>query len=86
MSENQAASSRRRLRGRVVSNRMDKTIIVAVERRFKHPKYRKYVARTKRYAAHDETNACAMNDVVVIEESRPLSKTKRWVVVERIEA
>jgi len=84
MSEQEGQGGKRRLRGRVVSDKMDKTVVVQVERKFKHPKYQKYVTRVRRFAAHDEANACAVDDVVVIEESRPLSRTKRWVVVERL--
>ena len=62
---------------------MDKTIVVEVERTYKHPTYRKYVRTSSRFKAHDEGNDCKLNDFVVIEESRPLSRTKRWVVVER---
>ena len=76
-------SGRRTLVGRVVSNKMDKTIVVEVRRKVMHPKYRKYVNRRKTFAAHDEENACQVNDEVVIQESRPLSRTKRWVVIER---
>ncbi len=74
---------RRSLLGRVVSDKMDKTIVVEVERTHKHATYRKYVKSSKKYKAHDEDNACKVDDFVVIEESRPLSATKRWVVVER---
>lgn len=76
-------SSRRRLVGRVVSDKMDKTITVQVLRRVLHPRYRKYVTRRKNYKAHDEDNTASENDTVVIEESRPLSKSKRWVLIER---
>jgi len=76
-------SSRRRLVGRVVSDKMDKTITVQVERRVQHSRYRKYVTRHKTYKAHDEENSCNVDDTVVIEESRPLSKHKRWVLVEK---
>jgi small subunit ribosomal protein S17 len=86
MSEEAGKGGKRRLRGRVVSDKMDKTVVVAVERKYKHPKYQKYVTRIRRFAAHDETNSCAVDDVVVIEESRPLSRTKRWVVVDRVVA
>ncbi len=79
----QKKSGRRRLVGRVVSDKMDKTITVQVLRRVLHPKYRKYVTRRKNYKAHDEHNEASLNDTVVIEESRPLSKTKRWVLIER---
>jgi len=77
------ATSRRTLLGRVVSDKMDKTIVVEVERTHKHATYRKYVKSIKKYKAHDEQNSCKVDDFVVIEESRPLSRTKRWVVVER---
>lgn len=76
-------TGRRVLTGRVVSNRMDKTVSVEVTRRVQHPRYHKYVTRRNVYKAHDEENACQMNDVVTIEESRPLSRTKRWVVIGR---
>lgn len=69
--------------GRVVSDKMDKTVVVEVQRRVLHPKFRKYVNRRKTYKAHDEDNACKIDDIVVIKESRPLSRTKRWVVVEQ---
>lgn len=71
------------LEGRVVSAKMDKTVTVEVTRMVKHPRYRKYITRSNTYKAHDEDNACQENDVVVIRESRPLSKLKRWVVIER---
>jgi small subunit ribosomal protein S17 len=76
-------SGRRRLVGTVVSDKMDKTITVRVERRVKHARYRKYVTRQKTYKAHDESNSCQVDDTVVIEESRPLSRHKRWVLVEK---
>jgi small subunit ribosomal protein S17 len=84
MSDEVASSRRRQVRGRVVSDKMDKTVVVAVERTVKHPRYRKYVTRVRTFKAHDENNACKVDDLVVIEESRPLSRTKRWTVVERI--
>jgi len=68
--------------GLVVSNKMDKTVVVAVENRTSHPKYGKIVVRTKRYKAHDEENACQEGDLVRILETRPLSRTKRWVVAD----
>ncbi|MBF2002295.1 MAG: 30S ribosomal protein S17 [Synechococcales cyanobacterium C42_A2020_086] len=68
--------------GLVVSDKMDKTVVVAVENRAPHPKYRKIVVRTKRYKVHDEENKCQVGDRVRIEETRPLSRTKRWVVVD----
>lgn len=68
--------------GLVVSDKMDKTITVAVERRMQHPLYKKVIRRTKKFHAHDETNECNVGDLVRIRESRPLSKTKRWRLVE----
>jgi small subunit ribosomal protein S17 len=76
-------SGRRTLVGRVVSSKMDKTVVVEVRRKVMHRKYRKYLSRRKTYACHDEENVCLVNDEVVIQESRPLSRTKRWVVIER---
>ena len=71
--------------GRVVSNKMDKTIVVAVEDNVKHPIYNKIVKRTYKLKAHDEENTCAEGDVVRVMETRPLSKDKRWRLVEIIE-
>ena len=71
--------------GKVVSNKMDRTVIVAVERRVSHPLYSKQVARTKKYYAHDEENAAREGDIVKIAETRPLSKLKRWRIVEIVE-
>ncbi len=68
--------------GLVVSTKMDKTAVVAIENRSPHPKYGKIVVNTKRYKAHDEENKCQEGDRVRIQETRPLSKTKRWNVVE----
>ena len=67
-----------KLTGRVVSNKMDKTITVLVERRVAHPIYQKYVRRTSKFHAHDENNECKIGDVVSILQCRPLSKTKAW--------
>ncbi|MBE9175282.1 30S ribosomal protein S17 [Synechocystis salina LEGE 06155] len=67
--------------GIVVSNKMDKTVVVAVESRSPHPKYGKIVVKTKKFKAHDEENQCQEGDKVRIQETRPLSKTKRWQVV-----
>ncbi len=72
---------RRVLEGVVVSDKMDKTVTVLVERRFMHPVYKKYVRKSDKYAAHDETNACKEGDKVQIQECRPLSKRKRWMVL-----
>lgn len=68
--------------GTVVSDKMDKTVVVAVENRFPHPIYKKTVSRTTRYKAHDEENRCQIGDKVRITETRPLSRTKRWTVAE----
>ena len=83
MTENTSTSNRRVLTGRVVSAKMEKTVTVEVLRRVLHPRYRKYVTRKKTVKAHDEENNCQLDDTVVIQESRPLSRTKRWVVLER---
>jgi small subunit ribosomal protein S17 len=78
--------NRRKVRvGTVVSDTMDKTVTVSVERQFPHPLYGKGVKRTKRYHAHDENNEYRVGDTVRISETRPLSKTKRWRVIELIE-
>ncbi|MBE7561965.1 30S ribosomal protein S17 [Acidithiobacillus sp. HP-6] len=71
----------RSLVGTVVSDRMDKTIVVLVERRIQHPLYKKYIRRSKKFHAHDADNACHIGDTVKIEECRPLSKTKSWRLV-----
>ena len=73
---------KRILRGVVVSDKADKTIVVSVERRFKHPKLQKIVRRSKKYRAHDEANIWKVGDKVRIEECRPLSKTKSWRVID----
>ena len=70
----------RSLSGRVVSDKMDKTVTVLVERKVKHPLIGKVISKSKKFHAHDETNACKEGDLVTITESRPLSKTKSWVV------
>ena len=72
---------KRILQGVVVSDACDKTVIVRVERRVMHPVYKKYIMRSKKYAAHDEANVFKAGDTVRIEESRPISKRKRWVVL-----
>ena len=78
--------ARRKTRvGTVVSDKMDKTVVVKVERRFPHPLYGKQVTRTKKYHAHDENNEFHVGDVVRITETRPLSKLKRWRVSELVE-
>ena len=71
--------------GLVTSARMDKTVVVEVEDRVKHPKYGKVIRRTKKYQAHDEANACGIGDRVLLMETRPMSATKRWRVAEILE-
>jgi len=80
-----AEKGARNLTGRVVSNKMDKTVTVLIERRVPHPLYKKYVRRSTRLHAHDEKNECREGDTVMIEQSRPLSKTKAWRLVKIIE-
>jgi len=75
------AKSNRRLTGRVVSDAMDKTITVLVERRVKHPLYGKYIRRSTKIHAHDEKNTCSNGDLVAVEQCRPLSKTKTWRLI-----
>jgi small subunit ribosomal protein S17 len=75
----------RRLTGRVLSNAMDKTITLVVERQVKHPLYGKFIRRSTKIHAHDEENACGAGDWVVVEQCRPLSKTKAWRLVEIVE-
>lgn len=74
----------RTLKGTVVSDKMEKTIVVEVERLRVHPKYKKRYKVSKRYKAHDEKNECKVGDKVVIQETRPISKEKRWIVVKKI--
>ncbi|MFQ5596637.1 MAG: 30S ribosomal protein S17 [Nitrospiria bacterium] len=68
--------------GTVVSDKMDKTVVVAIDRRVKHPRYKKYLRRTHKMMAHDEANACRVGDQVKMIETRPLSARKRWLVME----
>jgi small subunit ribosomal protein S17 len=82
MSDN--ANQLRTVEGRVVSNKMNKTVTILVERQVKHPLYGKYIRRSTKLHAHDEENACNEGDVVRVSECRPLSKTKNWRVVEVI--
>ncbi|TDG12498.1 30S ribosomal protein S17 [Seongchinamella unica] len=82
-----AADKRTRLAtGRVVSNKMDKTITVLVERRVKHPVYGKYITRSSKIHAHDESNQCGIGDTVTVAETRPISKSKTWKLVEVVES
>jgi len=82
---NQTEKVLRTLSGRVVSDKMDKTVTVLVERKVKHPLIGKVVRRSKKFHAHDENNECHEGDLVVIEESRPISKTKTWRVSKIVE-
>ncbi len=81
----EASAKGRTLTGRVVSDKMDKTITVVVERLVKHPLYGKYIRRSTKLHAHDENNECREGDVVVIQECRPISKTKSWRLVRIVE-
>jgi small subunit ribosomal protein S17 len=83
--ERQARNYRKVREGLVVSDKMDKTVIVMVEDRVKHSKYGKVIRRTRKYVAHDEENACGIGDRVVLTETRPLSATKRWRVAQIVE-
>lgn len=74
---------RKVLQGTVVSNKADKTVIVRVESKVKHPVYKKYITRSSKYAAHDPQNSCVIGDVIKIVESRPISKNKRWVLADQ---
>jgi small subunit ribosomal protein S17 len=84
MSEQQAVDNRT-LQGRVVSDKMDKSVTVLVERRVKHPLYGKFVRKSTKVHAHDENNECQIGDVVVVEQCRPLSKTKKWRFIRLVE-
>ncbi|MGF1765262.1 30S ribosomal protein S17 [Aliivibrio kagoshimensis] len=75
----------RTMQGRVISNKMDKSIVVSIERMVKHPIYGKYIKRTTKLHAHDESNECGLGDAVEVRECRPLSKTKSWTLVRVIE-
>ncbi len=76
------SESQRTITGTVIGDKMDKTIVVQIERKVKHALYGKYVRRFSKMYAHDEQNTCRIGDVVVIKQTRPLSKTKRWAVIE----
>jgi small subunit ribosomal protein S17 len=84
MSEDKLIKVKRRLQGTVVSNKMHKTISVEIKRRVEHPKYHKYVMRRTKLLVHDEDNVCLPGDEVLIQESRPLSRRKNWVLVKVI--
>ena len=70
--------------GKVVSNKMDKTVVVAITRLFQHPVYKKVVKKVSKFKAHDAENACDIGDTVIITETKPISKDKRWLVVEKV--
>ncbi len=72
---------KRILQGTVVSNKSDKTISVSVVRKIMHPVYKKYIKRTKKYSAHDESNACELGQIVKIQETKPISKKKKWILI-----
>lgn len=81
----EVANTARTISGKVVSNKMEKSIVVLVERREKHPIYGKYVRRSSKIHAHDENNQCRIGDTVTIQETRPVSKTKAWKLVDIVE-
>lgn len=85
MSQEVQRNLRKQKTGIVTSDKMDKTITVSVLRKVRHPLYGKFIKKTKKYAAHDEENKCGIGDTVTIMETRPLSKRKRWRLVEIIE-
>ncbi len=85
MAEKKWNEKRKHLVGTVVSDKMDKTVVVKVDRKVPHPLYGKHIIKSKKYHAHDEKNECRVGDIVEIRETRPLSKTKRWVVVRIIQ-
>ena len=72
---------KRILQGTVVATKAEKTIAVSVVRKVMHPVYKKYIKKTKKYAAHDEENSCSVGQIVKIQESKPISKTKRWILI-----
>ena len=83
------AATERRTRvvtGKVISNKMDKTVTVLLERRVKHPVYGKYITRSSKIHAHDENNQCSVGDTVTVAESRPISRTKTWKLLEVVES
>ncbi|MFY0674560.1 MAG: 30S ribosomal protein S17 [Bacteroidia bacterium] len=78
-------NSRKEIIGKVTSNKMEKSIVVSIERKVKHPLYGKFVKKTKKYVAHDEKNECNEGDIVQLMETRPMSKSKRWRLVKIVE-
>lgn len=81
----EAQTSKQTLQGTVVSNKMDKTAVVLVERRVPHKLYGKIMKRSKKFKVHDESNSCEMNDVVIIQSIAPMSKTKTWTLLKIVE-
>jgi len=77
--------NRKEIIGKVTSNKMDKSVVVAIERKVKHPLYGKFLKKTKKFVAHDENNECNEGDIVQLMETRPLSKNKRWRLVKIVE-
>jgi len=84
MEEKDQKKKKRRLRGVIVSDKMQKTVVVAVTRLKRHPKYKKYFKVTKKFKAHDEKNEYKIGDIVLIEQTRPISKEKRWRVLKKV--
>ena len=85
MSVSEETKVERSLMGRVVSDKMDKSIVVLMERQVKHPMYGKFIKRSKKYHVHDENNECREGDTVTFKECRPLSKTKHWTLIKVVE-
>ncbi len=85
MTVSEEAKVERSLMGRVVSDKMDKSIVVLMERQVKHPMYGKFIKRSKKYHVHDENNECREGDTVMFKECRPLSKTKHWTLIKVVE-
>ncbi len=83
--QNKQSSAARSITGQVVSDKMDKTIVVLVERKVKHPLYKKYIRRSTKLFVHDESNQCSEGDVVLIKQGSPQSKKKSWMLVEVVE-
>ena len=77
-------AKKKTMMGVVVSSKMDKTVVVKVERKYAHKKYNKYIKKTKKYYAHDPLNTCSVGDSISIEEARPISKLKRWKVIKTL--
>ena len=85
MNMNSVEKNTRTLTGKVISNKMQKTIVVLVQRKTPHAKYRKFITRNTKVFAHDENSRCNIGDIVIVKESRPLSKNKNWILVDVLE-